>query len=202
MYNALITQISQWPPTVKHEIINTYQHFKRGYRPKISEYPITKYCDYYIRADEEEIVACFGCETYQPTEHQILWKTSSISLAQSSATSLQTFNQVYAWCIWDAFFITQLLAEPAYILTQDIIATMPVSIFFNGQKFSSIPLWFTFPLKNSNTKTSLRECFCCRTKGFISLENAEIFAYEKHCEVIDMAEMNKRTEQMVSALSL
>lgn len=202
MFNALITQISQWPPAVKHEIINTYQHFKQGHRPKRSEYPITQYCDYYIRADEEEIVACFGCETHQPTEHQILWKTSPISLAQSSAIPLQTFNQVYAWCIWDAFFIAQLLAEPAYILTRDIIAETPVSIFFDGQKFSSIPLWFTFPLQNNDTKTSLRECFCCRTKGFICLENAQKFAQEKHCEVIDMAEMCKRTEQMVNALRL
>ena len=185
MYRALIDEIDQLPSLCKQDIETLYQHLSSGKAPvPINNFQqsISECC--HIHHQDGQVTACFGCSLSQ-TDHLIQWQGS----------------QAYAWCIWDAFFICQKLKKPANILSIDPISLRQLYIEFDGDDFTAQPLYFTFPLGKLSENENLRSCFCCRTKAFASQKNAQIFAQQHDCEVVDWAEMLLRSDEMVCALT-
>lgn len=208
LYHQLIAQVQLLNPEVKHALQSLYQQFSQGMVPPASNYQSVANDETQALAsidiDGDTVTTCFGCqcvtETTKPTEHIVEWGE----------------GRVYAWCIWDAFFISQQVAKPAQISSIDPISLQRIDIFFDGQAFITSALWFSFPLGDSqfdnsanssvsNSVTSgdashLRSCFCCRTKAFTHIEHAQQFAEAHHCEVVDIQQMLARTIEMVQAL--
>lgn len=212
LYRQLIEQVQRLHPAVKLMLAELYQQFSSGLQPAASNYPSVTHDKYpalaSIDIEGDIITTCFGCqcasESSKPTEHVIEWGT----------------GKVYAWCIWDAFFISQQVAKPAQISSVDPISQQRIDIFFDGEAFITSALWFSFPLGDSPLGSSLtpgakssmsssiggedashlRSCFCCRTKAFTDIEHAERFAQAHQCEVVDIQQMLQRTAEMVQAL--
>ncbi|WP_227430782.1 organomercurial lyase [Psychrobacter sp. I-STPA6b] len=184
MYQALIKEIDSLPSFCKQDIEVLYQQLANGKTPvavQDFQQSINECC--HIHHQDGQVTACFGC-SLSTTEHQIQWYNS----------------QAYAWCIWDTFFICQKLQKPANIISKDPISLAEIHIEFDGDNFVTQPLYFTFPLGKLSETESLRSCFCCRTKVFESYQNAQVFADEYDCEIVDWAEMLLRTDEMVNAL--
>ena len=176
LYHQLIAQVQLLNPEVKHALQSLYQQFSQGIVPPASNYHSVANDETQALAsidiNGDTVTTCFGCqcvtETTKPTEHIVEWGE----------------GRVYAWCIWDAFFISQQVAKPAQISSIDPISLQRIDIFFDGQAFITSALWFSFPLGDSqfdnsanssvsNSVTSgdashLRSCFCCRTKAHSS----------------------------------
>lgn len=200
LYHQLIAQVRLLNPDVKHALQSLYQQFSQGMVPPASNYQSVANDETQalasINIDGDTITTCFGCQcasdSSKPTEHVIEWGT----------------GKVYAWCIWDAFFISQQVAKPAQISSIDPISQQRIDIFFDGEAFITSALWFSFPLDDKQFESSirrvdasdLRSCFCCRTKAFTCIEHAQQFAEAHQCEVVDMQQMLARTIEMVQAL--
>ncbi|MDO5768952.1 MAG: organomercurial lyase [Psychrobacter sp.] len=198
LYGQLINEVQRLPLPAKQVLQSLYTQFSQGITPSVVDYlPIIEDATHAlvnIATHSGVITTCFGCQCAsagsKPTEHVIEWGS----------------GKVYAWCIWDAFFISQQVGRAAQISTLDSISQDRIDIFFDGSAFITSALWFSFPLATSDSNEvglteSVRACFCCRTKAFTSLEHAKWFASLNHCEVIDIEEMLARTQKMVAALT-
>lgn len=183
MYEQLIAEISQLSKKKKQAIIKIYQHFSDGLSVNQTEFPSLVSGFDYLSYEDSQIIACFGCDK-RPTPHGMRWGA----------------NQAYGWCIWDAFFICQLVGKAATIQSKDPMREQAFSIAFNGEKFETKELWFTFPVTTVSQQLDLRSCFCQRVHGFVSLESADSYAASNGCEVIDYPKLLQRTLAMVNAL--
>lgn len=183
MYLRLISDISQLSSQQKSAIIQIYQSFSEGLNPPCNQYPALSQNFDYLEHQNNQIIACFGCDK-RPTPHQIQWPSA----------------KAYGWCIWDAFFICQLVGKEAVIHSTDPVLNKAVSVSFDGDNFANKELWFSFPIATVGDSKDLRSCFCKRVHGFLTLESAQEYAEENQSEVIDYAEMIKRTYAMIEAL--
>lgn len=200
LYRQLIRSVQRLAPPAKQALQSLYDKFSQGITPRAEHYlPIiedTSHALVNIATDSGVITTCFGCQCVspnsKPTDHVIEWASAA----------------VYAWCIWDAFFIVQQVGKPARITSCDPISSDTIEIEFEAGRFTPISahkLWFSFPLSQGEEQMqdigAIRSCFCCRTKAFTQHHHATAFAREHHCEVVDMQEMLARTQEMVTALS-
>lgn len=194
LYQQLIYQVNLLSNPVKQALISLYKQFSEGIFPKEHLYHHVLANDAShaianIKAEAGYITTCFGCQCVtqqnQATEHSIVWQT----------------GKVFAWCIWDAFFIVQQLGKSAKIYSQDPINKEKIEIEFDGKNFLSPTLWFSFPLGQAELGDSIRSCFCCRTKAFTCRDTAIQFAKAQQCEIIDNQQIIIRTQQMVNALT-
>lgn len=216
LYLPLVAHVHSLSSPIKQALFEIYEAFSNGMTPKRpSNQPSMTPAEQQlvsIHSSEGVVTSCFGCYggnfcadvsddrvsdglnnnglnnkavTKDRTEHVVRWET----------------GQLYAWCIWDAFFITKIIGKPATISSIDPVSQQRITISFDGTDFDKNMLWFSFPLGEMTQSKSIRACFCCRTKAFVSEVHAKQFAKKNDCEVVTMDQMLERTDLMVNALS-
>lgn len=197
LYQLLIDDIKALKPIAKQSLQRLYEQFSQGLSPNTQDYQLIMQDNTHallcIDSHAGMITSCFGCQSshyindkkHTTTEHVIEWSSAN----------------VFAWCIWDAFFITKLVGKSATIRTVDPINNTKIKIEFDGTAFNCNDCWFSFPLGDTQMNESIRACFCCRTKAFTNPQNAQIYANQYNCEVVDMTEMLARTQKIVMALA-
>lgn len=184
MYKALLTEISSISGTHKKMIVDIYKKMSEGINsPSVEYMPLIQSFDY-IHLDNEEIVACFGCDK-RPTPHLMGWEGVN----------------AYGWCIWDAFFICSVLKKQSVIESTDPISGQSFKIIFDGEEFNQKDLFFSFPIEQNDATLDLRSCFCQRVHGFVNEKNAQDYAQQYGCEVVSSDVMLDRANAMVNALT-
>ncbi|WP_019672380.1 organomercurial lyase [Psychrobacter lutiphocae] len=199
LYPQLISDIRSLSKTCKITLNYFYDAFSRGVCPSLEQYFLATHTEQRLMGVDSQqgvVTGCFGCYCQFKNEYELSTKKRTEHLVDWST------GKVYAWCIWDAFFIVKTIGRSATITSVDPINHEQIKIYFDGVHFHIDSLWFSFPLGSLHITDSIRACFCCRTKAFTSLSSAKRFAKEYQCEVVNLAQMLERTDQMVDALSV
>lgn len=176
--SELIKHIGKLSIAEKKNIITYYHGDISNWRPLVDN--LVEY------GQNGDIVGYFGM-TKRKSNHKVILSTGRI---------------FYTWCVWDAYFILLVLESEGVIESFNPQTKEYINIIFDSNKFiSSKNIYMSIPKFGLNFGKKTLKCeFCCRVFLWSSSEEANIYAEENNCCILNYLDIIRLAHDMRKVL--